>query len=226
MSNTDSFIDEVNEEVRRDRLYGLLRRYGWIAVLAILVIVGGAAFNEYRKAQEEARAQALGDAMLAALSEDNATSRAGALAGIDAETPEGTAVLSLLQAGAFADAGDTDGAIAALTAVQNAADAPLIYRQIATFRALLLQSDTLDVEARRAGFQSLAVPGVPFRLLAEEQLALIEIETGNTDAAIDMLRPMLDDAEASAGLQRRALQAIVALGGTLADEDTDAATDN
>ena len=36
MSDTDSFIDEVNEEVRRDRLYHLLRRYGWIAALAIV----------------------------------------------------------------------------------------------------------------------------------------------------------------------------------------------
>ncbi len=64
MSDTDSFIDEVNEEVRRDRFYGLLRRYGWIAVVAVVAIVGGAAWNEYSKAQERAQAEALGDAML------------------------------------------------------------------------------------------------------------------------------------------------------------------
>ncbi|MEO0745718.1 MAG: tetratricopeptide repeat protein [Pseudomonadota bacterium] len=226
MSNTDSFIDEVTEEVRRDKLFGYLRRYGWIAVLAIVVIVGGASFNEYRKAQEEAKAQDLGDAMLAALNNDAPEDRSAALAEINAETPEGMAVLALMQAGAFADAGDTDAAIAALQQVQTAADAPLIYRQIATFRALLLQSETMDIEARRAGFQTLAVPGVPFRLLAEEQLALIDIETGNVDAALDRLRPMLDDAEATAGLQRRALQAIVALGGTFDDQSADAATEN
>ncbi|WP_299692950.1 tetratricopeptide repeat protein [uncultured Tateyamaria sp.] len=226
MSNTDSFIDEVTEEVRRDRLFGYLRRYGWIAVLFILVIVGGAAFNEYRKAQEEAKAQALGDAMLAALSNDDPSARATALAEVSAETPESMAVLALLQAGAFADAGDTDAAIAALGRVETAADAPLIYRQIATFRSLLLQTGTLDAEARRAGFEALAVPGVSFRLLAEEQLALIDIETGNVDAALARLRPMLDDAEASAGLQRRALQAIVALGGTLDDESADDAAEN
>lgn len=226
MSNTDSFIDEVNDEVRRDRLYGYLRRYGWIAVLAIVLIVGAAGFNEYRKAQNEAAAQALGDAMLDALNNDAPGDRAAALADVRADTPESQAVLALLQAGAFADAGDTEAAVAALAQVQNAADAPLIYRQIATFRALLLQSDTLDIETRRAGFEALAVPGVPFRLLAEEQLALIDVETGDVAAALDRLRPMLDDAEASAGLQRRALQAIVALGGTLAEDDTDAAAEN
>jgi fermentation-respiration switch protein FrsA (DUF1100 family) len=42
VSDTDSFIDEVTEEVRRDRLFGLMKRYGWIAALAVLLIVGGA----------------------------------------------------------------------------------------------------------------------------------------------------------------------------------------
>ena len=56
MSDTDSFIDEVTEEVRRDRLFGLMKRYGWIAALAVLLIVGGAAWNEWRKAQDRAAA--------------------------------------------------------------------------------------------------------------------------------------------------------------------------
>jgi len=32
MSDTDSFINEVTEEVRRDRLYGMFRRWGWFAL--------------------------------------------------------------------------------------------------------------------------------------------------------------------------------------------------
>ena len=31
MSDTDSFIDEVTEEVRRDALFAQFRRYGWHA---------------------------------------------------------------------------------------------------------------------------------------------------------------------------------------------------
>ena len=49
--DTDSFIDEVTDEVRRDRLYLLMRRYGWIGVLVIVVIVGGAAWREKRAAR-------------------------------------------------------------------------------------------------------------------------------------------------------------------------------
>ena len=55
MSDTDSFIDEVTEEVRRDRLFLLLRRWGWVGVLAVILIVGGAAFNEIRKGADHQR---------------------------------------------------------------------------------------------------------------------------------------------------------------------------
>jgi len=59
MSDTDSFIDEVNEEVRRDRFYFMLKRYGWIAVLAVILLVGGAAWNEYQKRRPAQRRKPL-----------------------------------------------------------------------------------------------------------------------------------------------------------------------
>jgi len=214
VSNTDSFIDEVTEEVRRDRLYGYLKRYGWIAALVIVGIVGAAGYNEYRRAQTEAKAQALGDAMLAALSEDAQDARAEALAGVSADSPEGAAVLAFMTASAQADAGDAAAAAQTLAGLTLNADIPLIYRQVATFKSLMLDTPDQDATARRAGFETLAVPGVPLRLLAEEQLALLDIEAGDSDAAIARFQMILDDAEGTPGLQRRALQAMVALGGT------------
>ena len=59
----------------------------------------------------------------------------------------------------------------------------------------------------------MAQPGNAFRLLAAEQLALIDIETGDTQSAIDRYQAILSDAEVSPDLQQRALQVIVALGG-------------
>lgn len=220
MSNTDSFIDEVTEEVRRDRLYGYLKRYGWIAGLVIVLIVAGAGYAEYNRAQARAQAQALGDAMLAGLSQDDDAGRATALAGVEAGTAEGAAVLAFMTAGVQADAGETAAAAQTLSGVAASADVPLIYRQVATFKALTLQSDTLDADTRRAGFAALAIPGVSLRMMAEEQLALIEIETGDPQAAIARFRSIMEDAEATSGLQRRALQAIVALGGSPTGDDT------
>jgi len=216
VSNTESFIEEVTEEVRRDRLYGYLRRYGWIAALLIVLIVAGAGFNEYRRAQAEAKAQALGDAMLAALAENDDAERATALAAIEAGSPEGKAILAFLTAGIQAEAGNGEQAADIIASVADTADVPLIYRQVASFKSLIVQSDTLDVETRRAGFEALAVPGVSLRVFAEEQLALLDIQANNSNAAIERFRMIIEDAESTPGLQRRALQAIVALGGSAA----------
>ena len=51
------------------------------------------------------------------------------------------------------------------------------------------------------------------RLLAQEQLALIDIEENQPQAAIDRYQEILQDAEVTSDLQQRALQVIVALGG-------------
>ena len=46
MSETDSFIEEVTEEVRRDKLFGYLKKYGWIAVVVVVGAVGTTAWLE------------------------------------------------------------------------------------------------------------------------------------------------------------------------------------
>ncbi|MFC4670272.1 hypothetical protein ACFO5X_17030 [Seohaeicola nanhaiensis] len=213
MSDTDSFIDEVTEEVRRDRLFALFRRYGWIPMVLIVLVVGGAAWNEYRKAQERAEAEALGDALLAAMAANEPAARAAGLTAVTAATPGANAVVEFLLAGAQAEAGDTLAAVAALNNIATAGDLPEIYRQIAAFKALTLQAETMPAAERRAGFEALARPGMPLRMLAEEQLAMIDMAEGNTEAAIARYQAILQDAEVTSDLQQRATQAIVSLGG-------------
>lgn len=214
MSQTDSFIDEVTEEVRKDRLFGLMRRYGWIAVLVVLLIVGGAAYLEWSKAQDRRASQALGDSVLAALQLEEQPDRSEALAAIAAPNPASQAMLDLLSA---AELSQTDPAAAAerLIALADDGAAGQVYRQIATLKATALPGSGLSVEDRRDRLGGLALAGGITRLLAEEQLALLDIEMGETDAAMDRLTAIVGDAEATQGLIRRASQMIVALGGTL-----------
>ncbi|NOR31675.1 MAG: hypothetical protein GQ539_11320 [Sulfitobacter sp.] len=213
MSDTDSFIDEVNEEVRRDRFYFMLKRYGWIAILAVVLLVGGAAWNEYQKAQARAQAEALGDAMFAALSIEDSASRAAALAEIETESAQSAAVIGFLAASEQAEAGDTAAAIETLNAIAINGDVPAIYREIAQFKAVTLQGTDTPASERRLALEALAQPGNVLRLLASEQLALIDIEENNAQGAIDRYQAILLDAEVTTDLQQRALQVIVALGG-------------
>ncbi len=214
MSDTDSFIDEVTEEVRRDQLYGYLRKYGWIAALAILVIVGGAAWNEYRKSQATAAAQATGDALIAALGANDAAGRATALAAVTPTTPGNAAVHQMLLSAAQSNADETAAAVEGLNRIAADGELPPIYREIAAFKALLIQGDGLAAADRRLQYEALAEPGKALRLLAEEQLAIIDISEGQSEAALDRLQAILQDAEATPALQDRASRLIVALGGT------------
>ena len=215
MSDTDSFIEEVTEEVRRDKLFGLMRRYGWIAVLAVLLLVGGTAYREYNRAAEASRAKAFGDAILAALENDAAADRVSALDQVEAPTAEGAAMLDMLIAAEQALDGNGAAAAERLNATATDGDLPEIYRQIASFKALTRPESPLGADERRVAFEAMAAPGAPLRLLAEEQLALLDIEAGDTDAALARLNAILGDSELTAGLRRRASQLIVALGGEL-----------
>ncbi|MEL7117546.1 MAG: tetratricopeptide repeat protein [Pseudomonadota bacterium] len=208
MSETDSFMEEVSEEVRRDRLFGYLKRYGWIAVLAVLGLVGGAAYNEFSKAQSAAEAEARGDALLAAL-EDN---DADAIGSVEADGAA-AAVIRLLQSGLEVEDDDPAAAAAALQAVIDDADQPRLYRDLATLKLVILTSADTDPDARIAQLTALTTPGAAFRVLAEEQIALAEVDKGDIDAAVLRLNALLDDAEATQGLRERAQQMIIALGG-------------
>lgn len=213
MSNPESFIDEVTEEVRRDKLFALFRRYGWIAIVAVLLIVGGASYKEWRSAQETAAAQALGDQIMTALEADDSAARVTALRGIDA-TGDAAALVALLTAGEAVNADDRDTAIAQLQTVVGDDTLPPVYRQLAVLKLVMAQGDSVPTQTRRASLEPLAVPGAPFRPLALEQLALLSAEEGDTKAAIAQLRQVIEDSEATAGLRQRATQLIVALGGS------------
>lgn len=211
MSQSDSFIDEVTEEVRRERLFKLARRYGWIVVLALVLVIGGAAVIEWRKAQARSTAQDLGDRIFAALDVDGANGRATRLSEIDAAGAAG-ALVRMLEAGELAQA-DAPRAGAVLKSLADDPQTPPIYRDLATLKLVLLADYPMFAEEKLRRLEPLTAPGGPFRLLAQEQMALLAMDTGDTDRARDLVRPIVNDAEAPMGQRQRAAQLLVVLGG-------------
>jgi hypothetical protein len=117
----------------------------------------------------------------------------------------------MIAAAELAGAENPAEAVERLNALASNTEVPQIYRDLASFKALLVPGGS-DVATRRNGFTLFEQPGHPLRLLASEQLALLDIETGETKAAIERMQSILTDAEATRALQERALQVIVALG--------------
>jgi hypothetical protein len=211
MANTDRFIEEVTEEVRKDRLFGLMRRWGWVAVLIVLLIVGAAAWTEWQRANDRTAAEALGDALITALD-------LAALASIPTNDAETSALLILLQAAEEAAADQPELAAARLRTLASVADLPTRYRDLAILKAHLLAPASTD-EAM-AQLEQLALPGAPFRALAMEQQAFVQLDAGNTDRAREILERLQDEPQATPGLQQRAMQLIVTMdaGSIIVDE--------
>ncbi|SFI44678.1 hypothetical protein [Jannaschia pohangensis] len=213
MSNTESFIEEVSEEVRRDKLYQLMRKWGWVPVLAIVLIVGGAIWSEWSKAREAAKNQAFGDAVMDALAGEDMAARRAALAEVQAVDSGQQVVLSLLRATAAlnGEESDAEAAKAELLALADNPEVEGQYRHLALLK-VMLAGGTDDVAQNALFLEELAAPGAPFRAMAVELQAYAALEAGDEATAITLLRLLTEEAEATQALRRRAQQLIVALG--------------
>ncbi len=212
MSNTDSFIDEVNEEIQKDKFYDYLKKYGWIGIVVVFALVGGASWNEWSKSKAQAQAQANGDLIRDALSLQDETLRIEAL---DVAPIEGEAVIvkAMLEAGELYAAGDIPKALAILEPFTSDAVLDPIYRDLAILKTVMIGANVMTAEERISRLAGIAASGAPYRLLAEEQIAATQAEVGEIDVAIEGLRAISVDSQASDAMRQRAFQMIVALGG-------------
>lgn len=213
MSESDSFISEVTEEVRRERLYRWLKRYGWIGVTAVVLVIGAAGLNEWRKARATAAAQAAGDALRAALAIDSPEARAAELEALAGEAGSAATAVSLARAGSLAEAGEPGAAAEVLAGLAADADVPGLYRDLARLQRVMLLGPEMEISERLATLEGLIGPDAPFAPLALEQRALARLEAGEIEQAHADLRAILDGGRAPQSLAARARQLIAATGG-------------
>lgn len=212
MSDNSSFIDEVTDEVRRDRMNALLRRWGPFALAIVVLAVGAAAVVEWQRARDRDAARAFGDAVLAALAEDEPEARRAALLDIEGAGAQ-RALLAMLAADTLDS--DTREIAERLGALAEDTEIPPLYRDLAALKGAMIEQGTTPPADLIARLEPLTSPGAPFRLLALEQLALAHIAAGDRETALRQLQTILEDGLVTRDLQARARQLIVALGGSL-----------
>ena len=205
MSDTDSFIDEVTEEVRRDRLFGYFRRYGWIPAVIILALVGGTAYSEWSKSVVAQAAQVRGDALLDALDVQDKPESISALRSIVAQE-DTDVVASFLLAGL-----DQSLASELLTAISENMDQPKYIRDLARLK-LAATPDAASKDEAVSILTDLSAPGGLYRNAATEILVALELQRGNRDVALELLQSHVQDAGATRAQVQRMGELIVALG--------------
>ena len=218
-NQNDSFIDEVTEDLRRDRLFLLMRRYGWVALLAIVALVAFAAWREWTGARELAGAQAFGDAVLAAEETPDATARAAALGEVAAPRPGQAALRDILAANSLTEAGDVAAASARYDSASGISG-DRVMRDLARLKSVLAQGPQMDPAKRDATLAELSAPGAPFELIALEFKAIALVGADRTDDAVTLIRQIQQKNGLTEAQRRRLAELLITLG---VDPDPDAA---
>ncbi len=215
MAEGDSFLNEVTEEVRRDQMVRVLRKNAvWIG-LGLTVLIGGTVINEYMKYSARVSAEAQGDAMIAALTDEDAAAGIASLTDSLEGSSQSEVLVRLQLAALQAQEGELEAAVETLDGVASSPDAPPLYVDLARLKIATISSGIRPANDRLAILSQLTVEGHPFRAVALEQTAMVHLEEDDTAAALEVLGQSFRAPGLSADGQRRIGAMIVALGGEI-----------
>jgi hypothetical protein len=199
----------------------LLKRYaGVILATVVLIVVAAGGWEAWRwweaKQDRVAAEKFLAATTIADGGKTNAASGKLAIADLDAvaaSAPEGYRTLARLRSAALqAQSGNLAGAEQQWNAVATDPNAAPLLRDLANLLWAQHQIDTGDPALLAARLKVLAEPGNPWRPLAEEQLALLDLRQGKTAAAKTALTGLADDLTAPSGVRGRAVEMLGRLG--------------
>lgn len=204
----DSFIREVNEEIRQDKARALWDRYGaFIIGLAAAIVLGTAAFvgYEYWTGSQASRA---GDDFAQALTLANQGKNDEALAALEVLEKEGYGAYPILarmrSATVLIDKGDFAGAVAAFDAIANDGSIPASLRDMARLRAGLVLVDNGSYADVAQRVEQLATDTNTLRHSARELLGLAAWKEGRAQDALKLLEQVAADGEAPRSVRERA----------------------
>lgn len=209
-------FQEVDEDVRRERLIELWKRYGPPVLIGLGVVLIAWAGWRYWQGEEEKRRLAEATAFAEVAQSVIGTTPEEAAEAYGAAAPAlgpGYATLARLrEAGALAIAGKRAEAVAAYDAVAADEMADEKLRGLASLQAAIhgYGHDTDDQMFDR--LEPLAVPGRPWYFSATELLALMAIDNGDKDSARAHLIALRDDPQAPPATRTRAQELLSVVG--------------
>ncbi|MEX0344845.1 MAG: tetratricopeptide repeat protein [Rhizobiaceae bacterium] len=204
----DSFIREVDDELRQDRAKDLWRRYGiWVIAGAIAIVAGTAGIRGYQY-WVDSQASASGDAFLQAMTlanEGKSDEALAALADLEKDGYGSYPVLARMRAATVrAEKGDFDAAVKGFDAV--AADSAIAdaVRDMARLRAAFILVDNGSRSDVATRVEQLTPDANPLRHSAREALALADWKAGNASDALKLFEQISADETAPRNARQRA----------------------
>ncbi len=204
----DSFIREVNDEIRREKAQVLWDRFGPALLgLAILVVLGTAVFVGYRY-WDESRANRSGDAFSEALKLANDGKNDEALTALEQLEKDGYGAYPLLArmraATVKADKGDFAAAVADFDGVAADTAIPQGIRDMARLRAALVLVDNGSLADVSSRVEALTADNNTLRHTAREALGLAAWKAGKAQDALKLFDQIAADDGAPRNARQRA----------------------
>jgi hypothetical protein len=205
---TDHFMREVQDEMRKERLARIWDRYGIVIIAAaalLLLAVVGYKFAEYRNLGARETASREFEAAADLASKGKAQEAHKAFEAMLKDAPAGYGALARLRsAAAFAAEGKRAEAVAAYDAVSKDTSADTLLRDFATLQAALLSVDSADWTEMQNRLKDLTNDTNAWRAPARELVGLAALKAGNQDEARKAFEQILADNAAPPSTAERA----------------------
>lgn len=211
-------FDEVDEELRADRLRQFSKKYGGALLgAAVLAVAASGAWQVWQRYEAKRTAEVaeifiegIRAADGAAAGRTEATKR---FAAVQEKGGHGYRVLARLREAAVkAASGDLAGASALWDQVAADGSADRLLRDGADLQWVMHHIDSGDPAVVEARLKPLLAPDNPWQALAREQLALLDLRQGKTDSARTALKQLAQDVSAPEGVRDRASGLLAQLG--------------
>lgn len=212
----DSFVEEVNEEFRRDQALHLWKRYGrYFSAVILAVVLGTVGYTYWRGEQIKAAEKASLEFQQAVdLIDQNKLDEAIALFNQLSKSPhQGYAALAgLREAQLLRQQGKIKEAAGLYQLVADNSETPKILAEVALLQAVSLNFSELSAADIKSKLEKLSDQTNPWRHSAQELEGLALIKAGDKAAALTIFQSLKDDTSAPAGLRQRATEYLGAIG--------------
>ena len=213
---SETFVREVDENIRRDRLRDFFKEHGGLiaaAVILFLAASGGFIWYQQHKQQRaeghvEELAQIYKDIGLG-----NTTKAPAQLNDLAQSSSEGVRATAMFTRAALAiQQSDTKLAVATYKKIADDSSFPQPYRDAALIRQTALEFDQLQPQQVIARLEPLTKPGEPWFGSAGEMTALAMIKQGKTKQAGQLFASIAKDKSVPDTVRDRSIQIAGSLG--------------
>lgn len=217
-SPLDNLIEEVDEDLRKDRALALARRYGPYAIAlalgVIIAVAGVVAWRHYKSERELERATVYAQA-LDAINRGDADESQRLLGEITSESPaSGYGILGRFQDAALkARAGDAAAAAAIYDGIGTDSRVDPLFRELGTVLYALSTLDSADPAQLAGRLAPIADGKGPYRYTAMEASAYLALRGDDKDRARDLFSRIANDPRAPDEARSRAAAMASTLGG-------------